>query len=87
MNQLEEFPFIAKKIYSELPPKVEYSLTGLGQSVLPIVIALRQWGDDHQDHLRKVIALDLVASATAIGVPITADNIFRQIRGKMEKAI
>ena len=55
LNQLEEFQFIAKKIYAELPPRVEYSLTDLGQSVLPIVIALGQWGDEHQDHLRKVI--------------------------------
>ncbi len=56
LNQLEEFQFISKKIYAELPPRVEYSLTGLGESVLPIVVALGQWGDDHQDHLRRMIA-------------------------------
>lgn len=56
LNQLEEHGLIAKKIYAELPPKVEYRLTALGQSVLPIITALGKWGDDHQEHLRRVIA-------------------------------
>lgn len=56
LNQLEEHELISKKIYAELPPKVEYGLTELGESVLPIVMALGKWGDDHQEQLRKVVA-------------------------------
>jgi DNA-binding HxlR family transcriptional regulator len=55
LNQLEDHGLIAKKIYAELPPKVEYSLTELGQSVLPMLAALGKWGDEHQEHLRQVI--------------------------------
>ena len=55
LNQLEDHGLIAKKIYAELPPKVEYSLTELGQSVLPVIAALGKWGDEHQEHLRRVI--------------------------------
>jgi DNA-binding HxlR family transcriptional regulator len=55
LNQLEDHGLIAKKIYAELPPKVEYSLTELGKSVLPMIAALGKWGDDHQEHLRRVI--------------------------------
>lgn len=55
LNQLETHGFISKKIYAELPPKVEYTLTELGESVLPIITALGNWGDDHQEHLRLVI--------------------------------
>ena len=55
LNQLEDHGLIAKKIYAELPPKVEYSLTELGQSVLPMIIDLGKWGDEHQAHLRRVI--------------------------------
>lgn len=55
LNQLEDHGLIAKKIYAELPPKVEYSLTELGQSVLPMITALGKWGDDNQEHLRRVI--------------------------------
>ena len=56
LNQLEEHELISKKIYAELPPKVEYSLTDLGESVLPVIMTLGEWGDDHQEQLRKVIA-------------------------------
>jgi DNA-binding HxlR family transcriptional regulator len=56
LNQLEEHGIISKRIYAELPPKVEYVLTELGQSVLPIVNALGKWGDDHQKELRVRIA-------------------------------
>jgi DNA-binding HxlR family transcriptional regulator len=56
LNQLEEHELISKKIYAELPPKVEYSLTALGESVLPVIMTLGEWGDDHQEQLRTVIA-------------------------------
>lgn len=56
LNQLEKHGFITKKIYAELPPKVEYTLTELGRSVLPTIAALGNWGDDHQEDLRRVIA-------------------------------
>lgn len=56
LNQLEAHGIISKTIYAELPPKVEYGLTDLGCSVLPIVTALGQWGDEHQEFLRQVVA-------------------------------
>jgi DNA-binding HxlR family transcriptional regulator len=56
LNQLEDHELISKKIYAELPPRVEYSLTEFGQSVLPVITALGKWGDEHQEHLRRVIA-------------------------------
>jgi DNA-binding HxlR family transcriptional regulator len=56
LNQLEEHALISKRIYAQLPPKVEYALTELGQTVLPVIMALGKWGDDHQEQLRRVIA-------------------------------
>jgi len=58
LNELEKHGFISKKIFAELPPKVEYSLTSLGKSLLPIVTTLGKWGDDNQEHLRQVLAED-----------------------------
>ena len=58
LNELEKHGFISKKIYAELPPKVEYSLTSLGDSLLPIVTTLGKWGDDNQEQLRQVFAGD-----------------------------
>jgi DNA-binding HxlR family transcriptional regulator len=56
LNQLEDHGIISKKIYAQLPPKVEYSLTEFGHTVLPVIAALGKWGDDHQEDLRRVIA-------------------------------
>ncbi len=55
LNQLEGHGIVCKQIYPELPPRVEYSLTELGQSLLPHVVALGEWGDEHQEYLRQVI--------------------------------
>jgi DNA-binding HxlR family transcriptional regulator len=56
LNELEEYGLVTKKIHVELPLKVEYSLTGLGNSVVPVITALGKWGDDHQNQLRQLIA-------------------------------
>jgi len=56
MNALEKHELVTKKIYAQLPPKVEYSLTALGKSLIPVIGMLGEWGDKHQDKLREVIA-------------------------------
>ena len=56
LNQLEQHGLISKKIFAELPPRSEYALTELGESVIPIVNAFGKWGDDHQEELRRVIS-------------------------------
>jgi DNA-binding HxlR family transcriptional regulator len=55
LNQLEKHGLVAKKIYAELPPKVEYELTAFGRTVLPLLISLGEWGDRHQERLRRSI--------------------------------
>jgi len=44
LRELEEDLFISRKIFAEIPPKVEYSLTKKGERAIPIVITLRNWG-------------------------------------------
>ena len=55
LSELEEHELISKVIYPQVPPKVEYSLTEFGQSVMPLIILLGQWGDENQERLRNVI--------------------------------
>lgn len=55
LKELEEHELIAKKIYPVVPPKVEYSLTEFGKSLIPVLSALGQWGDDNEKQLRSVI--------------------------------
>ena len=55
LNELEEHELIVKKIHAVVPPKVEYSLTEFGRTVIPVIAALGQWGDKHEERLRNVI--------------------------------
>ncbi len=36
------------KVYPEVPPKVEYNLTLLGKSVIPVIDLLREWGEEYR---------------------------------------
>ena len=35
---------VSREVYAQVPPKVEYSLTRLGESVMPVIESLCQWG-------------------------------------------
>lgn len=45
LRQLEQDKIINRKVYAEVPPKVEYSLTPMGKQLKPILHALKKWGD------------------------------------------
>lgn len=45
LRELEADGFISRYIYQEIPPKVEYSLTDLGKSFVPILEHMKAWGD------------------------------------------
>lgn len=55
LKELEDHELVTRKIYPVVPPKVEYSLTEFGKTLIPVISALGQWGDAHQDRLRDVI--------------------------------
>ncbi len=46
LRELEQDRMIDRKAYSQVPPKVEYTLTAKGFTVKPIVMALYEWGKD-----------------------------------------
>lgn len=45
LDELERDDIIAKTIYPQVPPKVEYSLTAKGKSLQTIIDAMRSWGE------------------------------------------
>ncbi len=47
LRELEDGGLVHRQIYAEVPPRVEYSLTPLGESLRPIVMALKRWGDNY----------------------------------------
>ncbi len=55
LKELENHELITKVIYPQVPPKVEYSLTDFGNTLIPVIAALGNWGDEHEARLRSVI--------------------------------
>ena len=55
LKELEDHDLVMKKVYPVVPPKVEYSLTEFGKTLIPVLSALGQWGDKNEEHLRSVI--------------------------------
>ncbi|MCW2258107.1 DNA-binding HxlR family transcriptional regulator [Providencia alcalifaciens] len=47
LRELESVGLVNRKIFPEVPPKVEYSLTEKGQSLKPILLLLKSWGEQH----------------------------------------
>lgn len=52
LRELEEDGIIHRQVYPEIPPKVEYSLTPLGETLKPILDAMHQWGVKHAAHFQ-----------------------------------
>lgn len=59
LAELEQHGLISKTIFPELPPKVEYQLTSLGQSLLPVIEVMEQWGNAHRTELEQALAVSL----------------------------
>lgn len=48
LKELEADGLVARKMYPEIPPKVEYRLTGLGESLMAVLDQLCIWGEKHK---------------------------------------
>lgn len=49
LKELEEQQIIKRFVYPEVPPKVEYSLTEIGETIKPVLKALCNWGTQYLD--------------------------------------
>lgn len=47
LRELEADGLIIRKVYAEVPPKVEYSLSERGRTLQPVIAALKSWGDQY----------------------------------------
>lgn len=48
LRELEEDGVVHREVYHQVPPKVEYSLTDFGRSLIPIIKLMRDWGLEYQ---------------------------------------
>lgn len=47
LRELESDGFISRKIYPQVPPRVEYSLTETGESFVPILMQMQKWSEEN----------------------------------------
>ena len=53
LRALESDGIITRTVFPEVPPRVEYALSGLGESMRPIIKAMETWGTGYQQRVRE----------------------------------
>ena len=48
LREMEASGLVSRRVYAEVPPRVEYTLTKLGRSLAPVLDAMSQWGEAYQ---------------------------------------
>ena len=51
LRSMEEDGIITRTVYPEVPPRVEYALSELGESMRPILMAMQEWGTTYKESL------------------------------------
>ncbi|MBR1380191.1 MAG: helix-turn-helix transcriptional regulator [Alphaproteobacteria bacterium] len=52
LRELETNGLISRKVYAEIPPRVEYSMTKLGTTLEPVLDAMATWGNNYKKNLK-----------------------------------
>lgn len=53
LRSMEESDLVTRKVFPEVPPRVEYTLTEIGYSLKPILDSMAVWGDEYKSRLNK----------------------------------
>ena len=55
LKELEVYGMISKKIFAELPPRSEYSITEQGKTLIPIIEQIEKWGDHFRPQMIEIL--------------------------------
>ena len=47
LRELEANGLLDRKVFAEIPPRVEYTISPKGETLFPIINAMREWGENH----------------------------------------
>lgn len=61
LRELEADGIISRMVYPEVPPRVEYSMTGFGMTLKPALQMLQQWGAQHIGRITEIRQMNLQA--------------------------
>ncbi|WP_088832263.1 winged helix-turn-helix transcriptional regulator [Paenibacillus tyrfis] len=62
LRDLEREGIVTRKIYNQVPPKVEYSLTEFGRTLEPIILLMKEWGDQYEERVNSSDHLEMNAA-------------------------
>jgi DNA-binding HxlR family transcriptional regulator len=65
LRALEDDGLVIRKVFAEVPPRVEYTLSEIGQSLRPVIDILKTWGERHQERLSCAPASEASAGRAA----------------------
>lgn len=65
LRELELNDIVHREIYQVVPPRVEYSLTDYGKTLIPVLHAINAWGEKHVDHLAQKEMLQETTASSA----------------------
>ena len=78
LRELEADKIIRRKIYRQVPPKVEYILTPLGESLRPVMIAMCAWGETNAGGEDVEGSEDRAyQNLQGMGLPASTDSVFQ----------
>jgi DNA-binding HxlR family transcriptional regulator len=66
LKELENYKVVRKTIYPGLPPRVEYNLTEMGKSILPLVTLIDEWGQRNSKEVKKINEMLTVVGKMAV---------------------
>ena len=58
LRTLEDYGVISRKVYAQIPPKVEYDLSEIGREFIPVLDALKLWGESYIAKHQEIEAID-----------------------------
>src|SRR3546814_19860325 len=64
LREMEAHGLVTRKIFAQVPPRVDYRATALGLSLEPVILALREWGRAHARELNDDETLSQLGSAS-----------------------
>ena len=60
LKELERDGLIHREVYKQVPPKVEYSLTEMGEEIIPVLEGMKVWGEKYRKRLEEIYPEDRV---------------------------